>query len=442
MPSDLPYAARRARLLAALPPRSAVVVSSGAEARRNATVHHRFRAHSDLLYLTGFAEPEAMAIFTPEKERKFTLLCRPRDPEKEVWNGRRAGVEGAVAAFGADQAFPIAEAEQQLAGLLDGCDEVFFHPGDDPRLDRLILRTIAGLRRRERTGTRAPRRLTDIQTVLHEQRLIKDEHALRCLRQAVEITVEAHRLAMGAARAGVHEYEIEALVDYTFRRRGGHPGYNTIVGSGVNATILHYEAGGEQIPEGALLLLDAGCEWQGFTADVTRTYPVAPSGGRRARFSPAQRRVYEVVLRAQRAGLALCKPGSTIDEIHRRCTEVLTEGMVELGLLQGEPAALIEKKEQERYYMHRTSHWLGMDVHDVGDYKPKGEARPLQAGMVFTVEPGLYISADASQPEEYRGIGVRIEDDVLIHEGGCEILTRAIPKDPEELEEIVGCSAS
>ncbi|MCS6915070.1 MAG: aminopeptidase P N-terminal domain-containing protein [Myxococcales bacterium] len=432
-----PYARRRERFLRALPERACAIIGGAAEMRRNGDVHYPFRQHSDLLYLTGFPEPDALAVFTPGRERRFTLLVRPRDAEQERWTGRRVGVEGAVERYGADQAFPITEAPQRLHELLDGCDEVFLHPGDNPELDALVLRTMAALRRRERQGCRAPRRITDIQTVLHEQRLIKDEEALASLRRAVEITAEAHRLAMGAARAGTYEYEIEALVDYTFRRHGGYPGYGTIVAAGANATILHYVDAADVLRPGQLLLVDGGCEWQGFTADVTRTYPVATAEGR-ACFSPAQRRVYEVVLRAQQEGIALARPGVTIDDIHRRCIEVLTEGMVALGLLSGQPAELIDKGEYKRYYMHRTSHWLGMDVHDVGDYAPGGQPRPLQPGMVFTIEPGLYIGEGEQEPPEYRGIGVRIEDDILITEDGHEVLTRAIPKDPSELEALVG----
>ncbi len=431
-----PHVSRRELFIAQLPKNSAAVIGGGSEVRRNSDVHHRFRQPSDLLYLTGFTEPEALAVFTPGKDKRFTLFVRPRDKEREIWEGRRAGVEGAVARHGADQAFPIAELSKRLPELLDGCDEVLLDMGDDSRLDRLVLQSISSLRQGERRGQRAPQRVVQLRTVLHEQRLIKDDEALRCLRCAVAITAEAHLLAARAARGGTREYEVEALIDYTFRRRGGHPGYGTIVGGGANATILHYIECADELRQGDLLLIDAGCEYHGFTADVTRAYPIGPAAGQpgRAAFSPTQRRVYDVVLRAQLAGIDKARPGETIETIHDRCTQVLTEGMVELGLLSGEPKALIEKGEHKKFYMHRTSHWLGMDVHDVGEYFPSGTPRRLVPGMVLTIEPGLYIADEEAYPAQYRGIGVRIEDDLLITEQGHEVLTRAIPKQPADLE--------
>ena len=291
------------------------------------------------------------------------------------------------------------------------------------------------LRAGERRGMRAPTSIRDLRGSLHELRLIKDAAALAELNRAAEITAEAHTQAMRAARGGVNEREIEALIDYTFRRRGGFPGYGTIVGGGANATILHYVDNCEPLRQGDLLLVDAGCEVEGFTADVTRTYPV---GGR---FSPAQRRAYELVLDAEKRCIAAVKPGATIDGIHQLAVEILTEGMVALGLLAGAPAALIESGAYKRFYMHRTSHWLGLDVHDVGAYAVDGRSRPLAPGMVLTVEPGLYVPADATDvPAELRGIGIRIEDDVLVTSSGHEVLTRAIPKEPHEIEALTAAS--
>jgi Xaa-Pro aminopeptidase len=276
---------------------------------------------------------------------------------------------------------------------------------------------------------RAPARIGDLRTTLHELRLIKDEDALARIRHAAEITCEAHTAAMRAARSGATEYQIEALIDYTFRRHGGFPGYGTIVGGGGNATILHYVDNCDALVGGQLLLVDAGCEHGGFTADVTRTYPIG------ARFTEAQRRAYELVLDAEKRCIERVRPGATIDEIHQLAVEILTRGMVELGLLQGAPEALIESGAYRRFYMHRTSHWLGMDVHDVGAYALDKQARPLEAGMVLTVEPGLYVSSDATDvPEALRGIGIRIEDDVLVTADGHDVLTRAIPKEPADLE--------
>ncbi len=423
------YAARRQQLMEKIGPRAVAIIGGKKLSVRNSDVEHRFRQTSDLWYLTGFTEPEALAVVAPGRAEKFTLFVRPRDPERETWTGRRAGVDGAKAKFGADQAFAVGELEAELPKLLDGADEVLFVPGEDGELDHLVLSTLAHLRQAERRGMRAPRRIHDLRWTLHELRLIKDADALAKMRRAVEITRQAHIAAMRAARDGVKEYEIEALIDYTFRRNGGHPGYGTIVGGGVNATILHYVDNDQPLKKGELLLIDAGGEIEGFTADVTRTYPIG------ARFSPAQKRCYELVLSVEKACVAAVKPGNTIDGIHEQAVELLTRGMLDLGLLQGELRELIDKGAYKRFYMHRTSHWLGMDVHDVGIYAPDGKSRPLEPGMVLTVEPGLYIAEDASDvAAEYRGIGIRVEDDILVTADGHENLTISIPKEVAELE--------
>jgi Xaa-Pro aminopeptidase len=410
-------------------PKAVAVVGGKKLSVRNSDVEHRFRQSSDLWYLTGFTEPEALAVIAPGRPQKFTLFVRPRDPERETWTGRRAGIEGARDKFGAEAALPIDAVPSELPKLLDGADEVLYIPGEDEELDRLLLSSIAHTRQMERRGMRAPRRIGDLRWMLHELRLVKDEDALAKMRRAVAVTREAHTAAMRAARDGVHEYEIEALIDYTFRRAGGFPGYGTIVGGGVNATILHYVDNDQALVGGQLLLVDAGGEIEGFTADVTRTYPIG------ARFSPAQRRCYELVLAVEKACIGAVRPGNDIDSIHRQAVELLTRGMVELGLLKGSVPELIETGAYKRFYMHRTSHWLGMDVHDVGIYAPEGKSRPLQPGMVLTVEPGLYVAADALDvAAEYRGIGIRIEDDILVTERGHENLTASIPKELAELE--------
>jgi Xaa-Pro aminopeptidase len=424
-----PYAARRKALMDAIGPRAVAIVGGKQITHRNSDVEHRFRQASDVLYLTGFAEPETLVVLTPGRDKKLTLFVRPRDPERETWTGRRVGVEGAVARLGADQAFPVAQIATELPKLVDGADEIFYVPGEEHALDELIVKVLADLRAGERRGMRAPTRITDLRTALHELRLIKDEDALAKLRRAAAITAEAHVAAMKAARGGVNECEIEALVDYTFRRQGGYPGYGTICGGGINATILHYVDNDQPLERGQLLLVDAGCEIDGFTADVTRTYPIG------ARFSPAQRRAYELVLEVEKRCVAAVKPGATIDGIHQQAVELLTQGMVDLGLLKGSVRELIDSGAYRRFYMHRTSHWLGLDVHDVGAYALDGRSRPLVAGMVLTVEPGLYVAADASDvPDELRGIGIRIEDDVLVTAGGHEVLTAAVPKEAGELE--------
>jgi Xaa-Pro aminopeptidase len=423
------FAQRRQRFMERIGPGAVAVVGGKRLSVRNGDVEHRFRQTSDLWWLTGFTEPEALAVIAPGKPQPFTLFVRPRDPERETWTGRRAGIEGARERFGADAAFPVDAIATELPRLIDGAEEVLFVPGDDGDLDRLVLDAIARARAGERRGSRAPRRIGDLRWTLHELRLIKDDDALAKLRRAVAVTREAHVGAMRAARDGVHEYELEALIDYTFRKAGGFPGYGTIVGGGENATILHYVDNDRPLRRGELLLIDAGGEIDGFTADVTRTYPIG------ARFSPAQRRCYELVLAVEKACVASVRPGNDIEKIHEQAVDLLTRGMIELGLLHGEPAELIEKAAYKRFYMHRTSHWLGMDVHDVGFYALDGKPRPLEPGMVLTVEPGLYIAADAAEvPEEYRGIGIRVEDDVLVTPDGHDNLTLSIPKEVADLE--------
>jgi Xaa-Pro aminopeptidase len=423
------HAARRQALMERIGPRAVAVVGGKRPTLRNGDVENRFRASSDLWFLTGFTEPETLAVIAPGREKKLTLFVRPRDPERETWTGRRHGLEGALQRFGADQAFPVDDVARELPKLLDGAEEIQYLPGEDRAVDELILNALVELRAAERRGMRAPGRIVDLRKTLHEIRLIKDEDALEKMRRAAHITNEAHTAAMKAAKGGVGETEIEALIDYTFRKHGGLPGYGTIVGGGNNATILHYVDNCEPLQKGQLLLVDAGCEIDGFTADVTRTYPIG------TRFSPAQRRAYQLVLDAEKRCIEAVKPGATIDGIHALAVEILTAGMVELGLLSGDPKQLIESLAYRKYYMHRTSHWLGMDVHDVGAYAIDGQSRPLQPGMVLTVEPGLYVPLeDTSAPEELRGIGIRIEDDVLVTESGHEVLTRDIPKEVDDIE--------
>jgi len=415
----------------AIGPEAVAIVRSLPERVRNGDVHHRFRQHSDVFYLTGFTEPQTTLVLRPGAEQeRVVMFVRPRDAEAEVWDGRRAGVEGARERYGADAAYPAAELPQRLPDLLANREELHFALGLDEGMDRLVTGTIARLRRTERKGARPPRAVIDPRIALHELRLIKGPEELATLRKAAAITTEAHLAAMAAGRPGVFEHELEALIHYTFRRRGGMgPGYGTIVGAGENATILHYIDNACAIADGDLVLVDAGCEYGHYTADITRTWPAS------GRFSPAQRTIYELVLATQKEAIAMAVPGATIDQLYDHCVRKLTEGMVELGLLQGPASARIEDQAFKKHFMHGVSHWLGLDVHDAGTYMPGGKARPLAPGMVITVEPGLYITADGQDvPEELRGIGVRIEDDVLITAGGNEVLTAACPKEIADVE--------
>ncbi len=427
------YKARRERLAQTLGPGAALLLASPPERLRNGDVTFKFRQDTDILYLTGFEEPGTVMLLRPRhSSTPFVMFVRPRNPAQEVWTGRRAGVEGAAALYGADAAHPIDELEARLPDLIGGADEVHFHFGRDPDFDAQILRLCARLRAAERRGKRAPVRLVDARLTVHEMRLFKSDEEIATLRRAAAITAEAHQVAMAAARPGVWEYEIEALIDATFRRRGGWgPGYPSIVGGGRNATILHYVENRDALAAGTLLLVDAGCEVDGYTADVTRTFPVG------SRFSDPQRRLYEAVLETQLAAIELVKPGATIDGIHRQVVERLTGALVRLGFLSGDVPQLVGSEAYKAYYMHRTSHWLGMDVHDAGFYAVDGASRPLAAGMVLTIEPGLYVAEDAPAPAEYRGLGVRIEDDVLVTSNGHEVLTSATPKTVAELERVI-----
>lgn len=415
-------------------PNAVALIGSPPEVLRNGDSHYPFRASSDLFYLTGFAEPETTVLLRSEGKAALTMFVRPRDPEREIWDGRRAGVEGAKAQFGADQAFPSAELRSRLKTLIANADTLYYALGSNPFYDELVLDALRELRRMERRNLRPPLKVVDPRLTLHELRLKKSSEEVEVLRKAAAITCEAHVEAMRRAKAGVNECEIEALLNYTFRRHGGSgPGYGSIVGGGGNGTILHYIENNAELNDGDLLLIDAGCEFGHYTADVTRTFPVS------GRFTEAQKRCYEIVLKAQEEAVAMTKPGATLEQIHERCVEILTAGMIELGLLSGTVAECIESGAFRQFYMHRTSHWLGLDVHDVGVYTdgdPSGTftPRPLEPGMVITVEPGLYIAEDAEVAEEFRGIGIRIEDDLLVTASGCENLTAAAPKSVAEVE--------
>jgi len=425
------YAARREAFMQAIGPEAVAVVRSLPERLRNGDSYHRFRQHSDVYYLTGFVEPETTLVLRPGAETdRMVMFVRPRDPEAETWEGRRAGVEGAKARYGADAAYPVGELAQRLPDLIANREELHYALGLDDEMDRLVTAAIARLRKTERKGARPPRAVVEPRIALHELRLRKRPEELAAIRKAAAITVDAHLAAMAAGRPGAFEHELEALVDYTFRSRGGAgPGYATIVGAGENATILHYVDNRCAIADGDLVLVDAGCEYDHYTADLTRTWPA------NGRFSPEQRAIYELVLATQQEAIAKAVPGATIDQLYEHCVRRLTEGMIELGLLEGPASARIEDQGYKKFFMHGVSHWLGLDVHDAGAYIRGGKARPLEPGMVITVEPGLYIPADApGVPERLRGIGVRIEDDVAITADGNEVLTAACPKQIADVE--------
>jgi Xaa-Pro aminopeptidase len=397
---------------------------------RNSDVDHEYRQDSDFYYLTGFEEPNAVAVLAPDLDDKFVMFVQPKDRQREVWTGWRAGEEGAKRDYGADVAFPIEKIDQELPRLVEKADRIFYRFGSDPSFDERIVGLMRRFQRERQRNGIGPTAVVDPSDALHELRLIKTCDDITALQRALQITCDAHIEAMSAIRPGAYEYEIEAVFRYVSRKQGSQrQGYAPIVASGANATVLHYTTNDKQIDDGDLVLIDAGAEFGYFTGDVTRTWPA------NGHFTNQQAAIYQVVLDAQLEALRTVKPGASFVDPHDRAVRALTEGMLRLGLLKGDLEELIEKDEYRTFYMHRTSHWLGMDVHDAGPYKVADEWRRLEPGMVLTVEPGLYIAQDLEQvAPELRGIGVRIEDDVLVTENGCEVLSARVPKTIPEIE--------
>ncbi|MEL6342888.1 MAG: aminopeptidase P N-terminal domain-containing protein [Myxococcota bacterium] len=427
------HAQQRARFLAALGNDAALLFGSN-PTLRNGTTEHRFRQNSDILYLTGWTQPQVAILLRPNSDQPFIMFVRPKNPSAEMWDGYRPGPEGAVEAYGADAAFPYEELPERLPGLLQGYQTLHYPFADDPDLDRLVSGAIRKARRQaRRNGLDVPDAFIDPARLLHELRLIKTPAELEVMRQGAKITEQAHRAAMAATRPGVHEFEIEAIIEGTFRRMGATgPSYPSIVGGGANATVLHYIDNNARLPDEGIVCVDAGCEYQGYASDVTRSWPVS------GRFSSAQKALYEVVLQAQLATIGVVRVGGAFRDLHDTATRKIAEGLVALGLLSGNVDEIIETEAHRKFFMHGTSHWLGLDVHDVGAYAHGGESRRLEPGMVMTVEPGLYIGSDNEDvPPEFRGIGIRIEDDVVVTDGEPEVLTAAIPKTIAEVEAAV-----
>ncbi len=425
------FAKRRRRFLKRIGRSVALFPAAPSRTRSNDT-EYPYRQDSDFYYLTGFAEPGAVCVLRGDPA-EFVLFVRPRDAGREIWDGYRAGVQGAQEQFGADRALVIDEFERALPELLAGTEHVYLSVGKYPDFDRQINATLSALRWQSRRGIRAPGGVVDARDVLHEMRLIKPAHDIRLLREAARISADAHVAAMQACRPGMYEYELAALIEYVFGRNGARaPGYPSIVGSGENAIILHYTENDQQMAEGQLVLIDAGAEYEYFTADITRTLPVS------GRFSTPQQEIYDVVLAAQKAAIRAVKPGGRVSRVHDAAVRVIVRGLVQLGILRGQAADLIKAEAYKPFFMHGTSHWLGMDVHDVGAYRHGKTWRKLEPGMVLTVEPGLYIAPGSKGvPRRYWGIGVRIEDDVLVTKSGHENLTSAVPKEVAEIEALM-----
>ena len=425
------FAARRARLGAALGAGVAVVATSP-ERIRNRDTHFPFRFDSYFYYLTGFAEPEAVMVLVGGNPVKSILFCRERSEEREIWEGFRHGPDAARERFGFDEAYPIAMLDAMMPGLLADRPAMHYATGADPEWDARIMRWLNALRAQSRSGVAAPDRLHDVRATLDGMRLVKDAGELAIMRRAGEISTAAHRRAMRATRPGMHEYAVEAELMHEFRRHGAQfPAYWPIVAGGANSCVLHYVFNDAVLVEGDLLLIDAGCELDGYAADITRTFPVS------GRFSAAQKDVYEIVLAAQAAAMAEIRAGKRWNDPHDAAVRVLARGMLDLKLLAGSLDEALEKETYKRFYMHRTGHWLGMDVHDAGEYKRSGAWLELAAGMTLTVEPGLYIRAADDVPAALRNIGIRIEDDVVVGIDGCEVLTTAAPKKVADIEALM-----
>jgi len=400
---------------------------------RNNDCDHRYRPDSDFWYLTGFAEQDACLVLLPgstAEEDKTVLFLRERDPLMETWNGRRMGIERAPELLGVDEAHNITELWTELPKVLSDWERIVYRTGQNTDTDRKLLDVVASLRQKARGGVEPPVELLDTAPFIHELRLFKSPAEVDMMRRAAEVTTEAHLECMLQTQPEVNECEVDALIEYTFRRRGcTGAAYTNIVAGGANACILHYVENDQPLADGDLILIDAGSEWNYYATDVTRTFPVNGT------FSPEQRAVYDVVLAAQKSVIEGLAPGVPFEWMHRHALEGIVDGLIDLGLLDGTRESVIEEKSYERFYMHKAGHWLGLDVHDCGAYFIDGESRVLEAGMVLTVEPGIYIADDDETVEErWRGIGVRIEDDILVTESGCENLTVAIPKEPEEVE--------
>jgi Xaa-Pro aminopeptidase len=427
------FGRRRRHLMKLMGKGGIAILPAVPEKARNGDVHYDYRPDSDFFYLTGFGEPEAVAVLIPGRaQAEYVLFVRDRDPERETWDGKRAGPDGATRDFGADDAFPITDIDDILPGLMENCSRVYYTMGLHQEFDQRVIGWVNGLKAQSRTGKQPPQEFVALDHLLHDMRLFKTRPEMDAMRQSARIAVAAHKRAMRFARPGRKEYEVMAELLHEFRRNDADISYHPIVGGGANACILHYRENADELKDGDLLLIDAGCEFELYASDITRTFPV------NGRFTPAQRAVYEVVLDAQYAAIAKTRAGNHWNDPHDAAVRAITQGLVKLGILKGKVPALIKEGAYRRFFMHRTGHWLGMDVHDVGDYRIGDQWRVLEPGMVLTVEPGIYIPAGSKGvAKRWWNIGVRIEDDVAVTADGNEVLTGALPKEPAAIEKLM-----
>ena len=433
------YRRRRERLAEMMEPNSIAIVQAGKLVTRSRDTEFPFRQNSNFWYLTGFPEQDALMVFLPGREHgEFILFCRERDPQKEIWDGKREGPAGACARYGADDAFPIDDIDDILPGLIEGRERIYHSLGKDHGFDQQVLDWVNRIRARVRAGAQSPGEFLDLDHLVSDMRLYKSAAELRVMQAAADISAEAHKQAMRLAPSAENEAELEALIRYECARAGGRfQAYHPIVGGGDNACILHYIENDAKLKTGDLVLIDAGCELQYYASDITRTFPVS------GKFSQEQKQIYELVLRAQLAAIKEVKPGNHWDEPHLASVRVITQGLIQLGLINTDFEEAIQNELYKAFYMHRIGHWIGLDVHDVGDYKVGGEWRVLEPGMVMTVEPGIYIAADNHNVDKkWRGIGVRIEDDVAVTKTGSKILTKNVPKTVKDIEALMKASVT
>jgi Xaa-Pro aminopeptidase len=435
-PTRAEFTRRRAQLMRLMGANTIAILPAAPVRIRNNDVEYDYRQDSDFHYLTGFPEPEAVAVLIPGRQAaQYVLFVRERNPEREIWDGPRAGPAGAIADYGADDAFPITDVDEILPGLLEGRERVFYTMGLSPEFDRRVIGWVNHLRSQARSGLPAPQEFVALNHLLHDMRLFKSRAELALMRRSGQIGAQAHVRAMRFCRPGRMEFEVMAELLHEFRRHGADTSYAPIVGSGPNSCVLHYRANNARLNAGDLLLVDAGCEFGYYASDITRTYPV------NGRFTAQQRAVYEVVLEAQQAAIACVRPGNHWNDPHDAAVRTIAAGLKRIGLLKGTLSHLIRSGAYRKFFMHRTGHWLGMDVHDVGDYRLEDEWRVLEPGMVLTVEPGIYIPAGSrGVPRRFWNIGVRIEDDVVVRPGGCEVLTDGVPKAPDEIEALMAAA--
>jgi Xaa-Pro aminopeptidase len=426
------FARRRSTLMRMVGEDGIAILPSAPVRTRSRDIEYRYRQDSDFYYLTGFAEPDAVAVLAPGRDAgEYVLFCRDRDTRRERWDGSRAGPDGAVERFDADDAFPIDDVDDILPGVLESRNRVYYTMGAYADFDLRITDWLKSLRSRESSGVHTPQEFIALDHLLHDMRLYKSRAEISAMRKAARIAVSAHRRAMSRVRPGMYEYEVEAEFVHEFRLNDAAPSYLPIVGGGANACTLHYVANSEKLVAGDLLLIDAGCEFDYYASDITRTFPVS------GKFSPEQRTIYEIVLEAQLAAIAKTRAGNHWNDPHDAAVKVITKGLRKTGLLKGTLPRLIRDKAYREFFMHRTGHWIGMDVHDVGDYKVGDEWRFLEPGMATTVEPGIYIPANRKVPARWRNIGVRIEDDVVVTNNGPDVLSKGLAKDPDEIEKLM-----